>query len=63
MSEIDAVMTPAEVAEYLQVPEATVGKWRYIGAGPDYMHVGRHVRYRRSAVDRWLDSQKRAKTG
>lgn len=59
----DPVMTPAEVSAYLQVPEATVEKWRYIRTGPDYMHVGRHVRYRRSSVDAWLDTLSRAKTG
>ena len=51
------LMTVAEVAEYLGVPVATIYQWRHQGTGPQGMKVGKHVRYRRSAVDAWLDTQ------
>ncbi len=46
-----------EVSIELDVPEATLVKWRYQGTGPTYIKVGRHVRYRRADLDRWLDEQ------
>lgn len=49
--------TPPEVAAYLQIPEKTLAQWRYLGAGPKYRSVGRHVRYVWSEVDAWLTAQ------
>lgn len=47
---------PQTLAEYLNVPVATVYKWRYEGTGPPGIKVGRHVRYRRGDVEAWLDA-------
>lgn len=52
----DALMTLQEVATMLKVPIQTMYGWRYRGEGPRGMRVGRHVRYRRRDVERWLDS-------
>jgi excisionase family DNA binding protein len=49
--------TPAEVAQVLGIPEHTLAQWRSKGKGPDYIKVGRHVRYRWSDVSTWLDTQ------
>ena len=51
---------PPAVAEVLGVPEHTLAQWRSRGKGPDYIKVGRHVRYRWSAVNMWLDEQSTA---
>ena len=51
------LMTAAEVASYLGVPVATIYQWSYKGYGPTRIKVGRHLRYRRSDVDAWLDIQ------
>lgn len=56
----DELLTPTELAEWLRVPLATVYQWRYKGEGPAGMKVGRHVRYRRSTVEDWLDDAERA---
>lgn len=48
------------VAAYLVVPAKTLEAWRYIGKGPAYAKIGKHVRYRRSDVDAWLAAQVRA---
>lgn len=53
----DELLTPAELAEWLKIPVATLYGWRYRAEGPPSIKVGRHLRYRRSAVDRWLDGQ------
>lgn len=47
-------MTTEAVAEYLDVPVHTVRAWRYRGVGPAGHRVGRHVRYHRDEVDRWV---------
>jgi excisionase family DNA binding protein len=46
--------TPADVAEYLQVPVKTLYRWRYAGEGPPAYRVGRHLRFRWSDVEGWL---------
>jgi hypothetical protein len=48
---------PAPVAEYLDVPEKTLTQWRYLGKGPRWSKVGRHVRYAWADVERWLADQ------
>jgi excisionase family DNA binding protein len=47
-----------ELAASLQVPVATVYRWRYRGEGPRSMRVGRHVRFDPADVARWLDELK-----
>lgn len=49
--------TTAEVAEYLRVPVATLHQWRYHHGGPPAAKVGRHLRYRRSDLEAWLEAK------
>jgi excisionase family DNA binding protein len=44
-----------ELAGYLDVPVETVRTWRANRTGPRGIRVGRHVRYRPSDVECWLD--------
>jgi excisionase family DNA binding protein len=55
--EREPLVSLAEVAAYLGLPPATLHQWRYRGVGPVGYRVGRHVRYRMSEVDRWLEAQ------
>lgn len=50
-------LSPEDLADYLGVPVATVYGWRYKGLGPPAAKVGRHLRYRRSEVEAWVDAQ------
>ncbi len=54
LQEPPSLMTPQEVADFLQVPVATVQLWRAKRTGPRGYRVGRHVRYRREDVEAWL---------
>lgn len=56
--ERDALITPPELAAFLGLPVRTLGQWRYIGVGPVWVNVGRHVRYEPADVRAWLDSQR-----
>lgn len=51
------LLTTVEVAEYLQVPVTTIYAWRTRGEGPRAAAVGRHLRWKRSDVDAWLEQQ------
>lgn len=53
-------LTTAELAGLLQVPVPTVRAWRHNGTGPEGVRLGRHVRYRRDAVNAWLEASERA---
>lgn len=46
-----------EVAELLRVPVSTLRHWRTKGTGPKATRCGRHLRYSRRELDRWLESQ------
>lgn len=51
------LMTPVDVSRYLGVPAGTLANWRYLGRGPAFLRVGRHVRYRDADVTAWVDAQ------
>jgi excisionase family DNA binding protein len=50
-------MTVDEVAEYLQVPKATLYKWRSEGSGPPGMRIGKWLRYRWRDLEQWIAEQ------
>lgn len=49
-------LTVHELAEELGVPVNTVYQWRSRGTGPRGGRFGKHVRFRRSDVDKWIAS-------
>ncbi len=51
------LLTIKEAAAYLQVSEETLRKWRAQGAGPPVAKLGRHLRYRKDALDQWVKEQ------
>jgi excisionase family DNA binding protein len=53
-----ALMTSRELATLLQVPIATVYRWRTRGDAPPAFKVGKYVRYRRQDVFDWLDGRR-----
>ena len=53
-----ALLSPADLATYLNVPLATVYSWRSRREGPCGIRVGRHVRYRLDDVERWLNDRR-----
>ena len=57
MQQRDRLLTVQELAEYLGVPVATLYQWRYRSEGPKGFRVGRHVRYRWSEIEAWVERQ------
>ena len=50
----DAVLTIDELAEYLKISKSTLYKLAQDGRIPA-QKVGKHWRFRKAAIDRWLD--------
>jgi predicted DNA-binding transcriptional regulator AlpA len=57
------MVRPTELAAELGIPVKTLAEWRSRGLGPAYVKVGRHVRYRREAIDDWEARQTRQPAG
>ncbi len=53
----DRLLGVSEVAEWLNVPVATLYQWRTRGDGPRGIRVGRYVKFRRSDIDAWIERQ------
>lgn len=49
--------TASDVSQHLGVPVETLRKWRYLKRGPQYVPIGKYVRYRWTDVEDWLDRQ------
>jgi excisionase family DNA binding protein len=60
MEQRDRLLTVQELANYLDVPVATLYQWRYRREGPLGFRVGRHVRYRWCDVQEWIEHQVKA---
>lgn len=51
------LLTEEEATDYLGgIPTGTLRQWRYLNRGPTYVKVGRHVRYRRSDLDAYIEA-------
>lgn len=50
----DEVLTTAQVAALLQISQRTLERMRITGSGPQFCKIGRAVRYRMSAVEKYL---------
>ncbi len=50
----DAVLTIDELSVYLKIPKSTLYKLAQEGKLPS-QKVGRHWRFRKRAIDRWLE--------
>ncbi|MBD3946344.1 helix-turn-helix transcriptional regulator [Nocardioides ganghwensis] len=50
------LLSPQDLAALIAVPVATVYRWRSAGSGPRGYRIGKHVRFRMSDVEAWLDA-------
>ena len=53
----DRLLSITDLSEMLGISVHTLYRWRYKGDGPVGYRVGRYVRYRREAVEAWLQQQ------
>ena len=57
MDHRDRLLSVQELANYLGVPMTTLYQWRYRREGPPGFRVGRHIRYRWSDIEAWIEHQ------
>jgi excisionase family DNA binding protein len=57
MKQLDKLLSPHDLADYLGVPVTTLYTWRHRSHGPPGLRVGRHLRYRRQDVEAWVERQ------
>jgi excisionase family DNA binding protein len=60
MQQLEPLISAQELAEYLDVPVATLYAWRYRRQGPPGLRVGKHLRYRRIDVNEWIEQRTEA---
>ena len=57
MNNNDRLLTAEELTDFLDVPIKTLYAWRYRREGPVGFRVGRHIRYRWTDVERWIEDR------
>jgi excisionase family DNA binding protein len=63
MNNLEPLLSAQQLADYLEVPIATIYAWRHRGEGPPGFRVGRHIRYRRTDVELWIRGRISERTG
>ncbi|WP_022726765.1 helix-turn-helix domain-containing protein [Fodinicurvata sediminis] len=51
---LDSAINEQDAAALLGVEVPTLRRWRQVGDGPPFMHIGRLVRYRRADLFQWM---------
>jgi hypothetical protein len=59
VTQLEELLTTADVARITRAPESTVRYWRCTGVGPTCFKLGRRVLYQQSDVEAWLADQRR----
>jgi excisionase family DNA binding protein len=54
---VERLWTLDGLAAFLQIPKDTIRTWSKRGDGPKGCKVGRHVRFKASDVEAWLESR------
>jgi excisionase family DNA binding protein len=57
MEPVDRLLTVQDLADYLDVPVATIYGWRYRRQGPPGFRIGKHLRFRWSDIERWIEDR------
>ena len=57
-----AIMTPSEASRYLGLAVSTLAKLRCVGGGPQFLKLGRSVRYERQPLSEWRNKRRVAST-
>ena len=51
-----------EAAQYLSISVSTIRRWRRAGTGPDFYRIGKVLRYRQEALERYVELNTRQQT-
>ena len=56
------LLTTRQAAEYLNISPKTLEKYRLVGGGPQFIKIGKAVRYSLVDLDDWIKQHKYAST-
>ncbi|MCB8820912.1 helix-turn-helix transcriptional regulator [Microvirga rosea] len=62
MAQPTEILTEREAAAYLKLSTKSLANGRVYGTGPEFVKLGRAVRYERAALDRWIARGRRRST-
>ena len=51
---MEELLTPEQVGRALRVPRSSLYRWHRLGEGPPVIRVGKHLRYPRVGLEKWL---------
>lgn len=60
---LEPLLSIEELAEYLDVPVATIYDWRVDGKGPCAVRIGRRIKFAISDINAWIASQREVSPG
>jgi len=63
VSGLELLLSIEELAEYLDVPVATIYDWRVDGKGPCAVRIGRRVKFSISDINAWIATQREQSPG
>ncbi|MEV6832348.1 helix-turn-helix domain-containing protein [Amycolatopsis sp. NPDC051102] len=53
---VEGLWTPDDLGTFLGIPVKTLRDWRFKGYGPQWLRLGKHVRYDPETVRQWIDA-------
>lgn len=56
--QMEPLVSMQDLADTFGVPLLTVRRWRKYGKGPKGYRIGKHVKFRMSEVEAWLQAQR-----
>jgi len=59
---LEPVLTPEEAAEFCNISKSTLAKRRLAGLAPQFLKIGRSVRYDREELRLFMESCRRRST-
>lgn len=59
---LEKLLDENETSKILQTKVKTLQHWRISGQGPEFIKMGRLVRYEASAIKRFIEANRRANT-
>ena len=62
LSAANKYLTTKEAAFYVRLSESSLEKKRVSGDGPEFLKVGKAVRYEQTALDTWMQADRRTST-
>jgi len=63
LSAIEPLLTPEQAAKIFNLSTSWLAKSRMEGCGPEFVKIGRAVRYPESSLRRFIKARMRASTG